>query len=571
MPRWIQAAAIVFLVAAESALPGEPMFERHLIASHEKVPRNCYPCMARLGDDRLMVVWSSRDGNRCHIVGAFSGDNGRTWSTAIPLIRTPSGRDYDPSIVVSANRVAVTSTTLPAGAGIRTSKTWCTRSDDHGRTWSELFQIPMNHRYTCGKTHHGLRLESGTLLMGYSWDVICEQGKTLSAEGEMHLRAGVMISTDNGQSWANGGDTDAAYEKVSGGAVHGTDEPAIVELPDGSIYMLMRTGSTHLYEARSSDEGRTWTGIRPSPLRGTNAPAALCQFDAAGKRGIMCIWDNARTRYPLCGAASFDGGRSWSRPRDIAGPTEGRQASYPSCEQAADGTLVAVWQQEVPDGRDVRSARFNPAWLLTDPLKELQKELARVRLPISRGKWVGYEGGDPVEALPPWTVHAAGGEVVSDGKLRLLPTGGYYLDNRREAWDGSKDGLVEFRMRVVGRAAEGNPGSAAEVWLGGSEPDSGCQVFFREDAVAFDRSYCIAHEVDTTAFHTYRLATSLAAGKAYLFIDHAEAPVLAASLGDPEGLSINRVLFGDSSRGSSEVSGTSEWEFVRWQDLTWNP
>ncbi|MFH1266805.1 MAG: sialidase family protein [Planctomycetota bacterium] len=373
MPSRLHTAAFLVLAAVHSATASaaeEPTFQRLVIASHENAPRNCYPSMARLGDDRLMVVWSLCNGNACHIVGAFSSDHGSTWSPAIRLIQTPGGRDYDPSIVVSGNRVLVTSTTLPEGGGIRTSTTWCTRSDDNGHTWGNLYAIPMNHRYTCGKTHHGLRLGSGTLLMGYSWDVICEEGKTLQTEGEMHLRAGVMISTDDGNSWTNGGDTDADYQKVSGGAVDGTDEPAIVELEDGGIYMLMRTGSTHLYEARSADEGRTWTGIGPSPLRGTNAPAALCEFDIAGRRGIMCVWDNAPTRYPLCAAASLDGGRSWSRPRDIAGPTGGQQASYPSCQQAADGTLIAVWQQDVPGGRDVRSARFNLAWLLVDPLAE---------------------------------------------------------------------------------------------------------------------------------------------------------------------------------------------------------
>ena len=510
MTNCLQVAALVLLFVFQSATTlraDEPRFEREIIASHEEVPRNCYPCMARLGDDRLMVVWSSCDGKTCRIVGAFSSDEGRTWSPSIGLIETPGGRDYDPSILVSANQVYVTSTTLPAGEGIRTSTTWCTRSDDNGKTWGQLYQIPMNHRYTCGKTHRGLRLESGTLLMGYSWDVICEEGKTLHSEGEMHLRAGVMISTDNGRSWCNGGDTDASYEKVSGGAVDGTDEPAIVELPDGSIYMLMRTGSTHLFEARSTDEGRTWTGIRPSRLRGTNAPAALCDFEVAGRRGMMCVWDNAKTRYPLCGAASFDGGRSWSRPRDIAGPTGGLQASYPSCEQAADGTLVAVWQQVVPEGRDVCCARFNLAWLLTDPLGELQKEAAQVRLPAGRGEWTGYEGGDPVDTSPSWTVHAAGGQVVSDGRVRLDPTGGYYVDDRAEIWDGGEDKLVEFRMRVVARAATGWPASAAEVWIGGPNRGTGCQVFFREDAVALDQSYNVAHKVDTWEFVRWQNVT----------------------------------------------------------------
>ena len=56
----------------------------------------------------------------------------------------------------------------------------------------------------------------------------------------MYLRAGVMRSTDNGQMWHNGGNTDATYEKASASAVLGTDEPAIVELEDGSVYMLVR-------------------------------------------------------------------------------------------------------------------------------------------------------------------------------------------------------------------------------------------------------------------------------------------------------------------------------------------
>lgn len=173
-----------------------------------------------------------------------------------------------------------------------------------------------------------------------------------------------MISTDGGQTWLSGGDTDASYEKVSGGAVRGTDEPAIVELDDGRVYMLMRTGADHLYEATSSDEGRTWSCARPSPVRGSNAPAALCRFQVGQRRGILCVWDDGLMRYPLCAAASFDAGRTWGKARDIAGPTDGKQASYPSCAQAADGTLVAVWQQDVAGGRDVRCARFTLDWLL---------------------------------------------------------------------------------------------------------------------------------------------------------------------------------------------------------------
>lgn len=345
-------------VSAPPAAAENHEFHRQIVASGIK--SMTLPCMARLEDGRLLLVWTT-GGDA--ITGVYS-NAGREWSTPVTLLSTSTGHDYDPSIVVSGNRIFVTATSTNTGTGIATSTTPCVRSEDNGQTWGDRYEIPMNHRYTCGKCHHGLRLKSGTLLLGYAWDQKCEQGKALASEGDMLLSAGVMISTDNGLAWKNGGDANATYDRIGGGAVSGTDEPAIVELDDGSIYMLMRTGSDHLYQARSTDEGKTWTDIGPSPLRGSNAPAALCNFQVGQRRGILCVWDNAIERFPLCAAASFDGGRTWTNPRDIAGPTGGLQASYPSCEQAVDGSLVAVWQQQAASGWDVRCAYFSVEWLL---------------------------------------------------------------------------------------------------------------------------------------------------------------------------------------------------------------
>lgn len=358
--RWMFVCALFVLsagtVGCRAAVAGT--FERSTVVSHTK--SMTLPCMARLDDGRLLLVWTT-GGDA--VMGAFSPD-GRTWTKPTMLLSTGTGHDYDPSIIVAGKRILVTATNADLNRGIATSVTYGVHSDDGGQTWSARYEIPMHHRYTCGKTHHGLRLKSGTLLMGYSWDKKCEEGKNLAGEGEMHLSAGVMISTDDGLTWKNGGDTDATYRRVGGGAVSGTDEPAIVELDDGSIYMLMRTGADHLYQARSTDEGKTWAGVGPSPLRGSNAPAALCRFQAGQRQGMLCVWDNAVERFPLCAAVSFDSGRTWSKPKDIAGPTQGLQASYPSCEQAADGTLAAVWQQQTPSGWDVRCARFAVEWLL---------------------------------------------------------------------------------------------------------------------------------------------------------------------------------------------------------------
>ncbi len=378
----------------------------------------------------------------------------------------------------------------------------------------------------------------------------------------MVLRAGVMRSVDDGNAWHNGGDTFAEYEKVHEGAVHGTDEPGLVELADGSVFMLMRTGGRNPWEARSNDEGRTWKEIKPSPLTGCNAPAALCDFTSEAGSGVLCVWDNGIARYPLCAAVSFDAARTWSRPKDVAGPTEGRQASYPNCVQAPDGTLVAVWQQDTANGRDIRIARFNVAWVLDDPVAKMQQGLDRIALSAEIVKTTGYQEGDPTAAAPAWRRHAGGGIATAEGTIRLEPVGGYHIDAAPDIFDGNTGVLVECRMKVAATGPRAN--AAAELWIGGSNPNSGCRLLFRSDAVAFNPDFSPRFEIDASRWHEYRVLTDQTRKRAYLFVDAGKHPVLVAPLESVEGFDINRILFGDSGSSEYDVHGQSEWDWVRW-------
>jgi hypothetical protein len=312
------------------------------------------PCIDWLEDGRVFCVWSA---GGVGIKGAYSADAGRSWSEPQMLLSTGTGRDWDPSTIVSGRRIFVTST-VTSGEGISTSVVKCVRSDDSGKTWSPIYEIPMNHRYTSGKVGPGVRLKSGMLVFPYSWDTKLEGGGAVQSEGETACMAGVMRSTDNGLTWKNGGDAKAMYTRITPGSPLGTDEPKLIVLNDGSLFMLMRTGSDHLFQARSTDQGATWTDVRPSPLYSSNSPASLALVQIGSRQGALCLWDNALTRFPLVAAVSFDAARTWSRPIDIAGDTGGFQASYPNAAQASDGTIVAVWQQQTPSGWDVRSARF---------------------------------------------------------------------------------------------------------------------------------------------------------------------------------------------------------------------
>lgn len=340
-------------------------------AAAEPGEQHCYPVIVRTGRGNLFTVWTRVDGNsrtsdrRIVIVGALSRDGGRTWGDPQTLIHTPGMGDYDPNVVVDGKRILVFSTTTPVPQPvIDHSVVWMTYTEDEGATWAQPVEIKTPFKYLVGKRHAGIKLRDGTLAMPFSWDLWAQAGTPARTEGEMDLKSGILVSQDHGLTWTPRGDLHIFEPKTRPYGTGGLCEPALVELENGDLYMLFRTGTSSIYEARSRDQGRTWSKPVPSKLQGFNTPMALWRFDQNPKE-VMVIYDNSPVdRFPLCVAISGDGGRSWSRPKDVAGVTR-MEVSYPGLTQAADGTIVAVWQQSNRDGtRDIKYARFNRAWAM---------------------------------------------------------------------------------------------------------------------------------------------------------------------------------------------------------------
>lgn len=359
------------LMAASDA-QAEPALERVTISSVRECRIGAYPTLDRLADGRLLCVYSAIDdkatGCKAIIRGTFSTDHGKTWGKPIALIDSRPDLDYDPNIIVVGPRVVVASTTVPPTHGrfVSTSRTVAVRSDDNGRTWSKPYDIPMGHRYTSGKINRGIVLRDGTAVFGYSWDTSLDTREKLASEGEEECVACLMASMDRGLTWKTISHVSTRDRRLTDrtGAINGLDEPALAELSDGSIYVLCRTGLTRLYESRSKDGGRSWSKAVPSPLVSHNAPASLCPFGGT-RPGILVVWSNSPTnRWPLCAAVSRDDCKTWSTPHRLT-ETDGSEQSYPACIEAADGTLVVAWQEFVPGGREIRSARFGVDWLLS--------------------------------------------------------------------------------------------------------------------------------------------------------------------------------------------------------------
>jgi predicted neuraminidase len=347
-----------------------------------------YPSVARLDGDRLMCVYSAlvpTAQNKISLFATFSEDHGGSWSDPAMILATPGGQDYDSSIIVVGRRVIVSSTVTPLNDDtISSSRTMAVRSDDGGQNWSAPYEIPMGRRYTSGKTNNGIVLADGTALLGYTWEKNLEIGPLthLTSEGQMEEVNAVLMSFDEGRTWTSSQSVEltSRKEEQAVGAINGVCEPALIECDDGSIFMLSRTGLTNLYGSRSYDGGRSWTEPAPTPLVGHNAPAALCGFGGP-RSGALVVWNNSPTdRWPLSVAASIDGCRTWTKPRDIA-LESGVESSYPCCTSTADGKLLVVYQQFHKGGRDIRGVKFDPAWMFTDDAalalpQDAEKELA---------------------------------------------------------------------------------------------------------------------------------------------------------------------------------------------------
>src|SRR5690606_36852241 len=173
-------------------------------------------------------------------------------------------------------------------------------------------------------------------------------------------------SDDGGRTWVNTGAAltapcDPDYNGVNVGAT----EPAIIELKDGRLWMLMRTQTGYLYESFSSDRGETWTPAVASRFPSHNGPAALARMPD-GRIELFCDNSAPVSKYDgrgvyggrdaLHAAVSIDDGCTWRGFRevyrdphrnDIGEPRGDRGTGYPSASALPDGrALLFTGQME---------------------------------------------------------------------------------------------------------------------------------------------------------------------------------------------------------------------------------
>jgi hypothetical protein len=133
-------------------------------------------------------------------------------------------------------------------------------SSDEGKTWTQPRRVAPGIRYWGMNNDRLVQLKSGRLLAPI-WFVD-------DWRKSHHTRGIVFHSDDEGLSWRAGSEVDIPQ------GPRGVDEPAVVELNDGRVLMMIRSDLGKVFKSLSSDAGLNWSRPEPLPLNSPTAPSS---------------------------------------------------------------------------------------------------------------------------------------------------------------------------------------------------------------------------------------------------------------------------------------------------------
>lgn len=313
-----------------------------------KFAMNGGACGTRGG--RLWRVWmAGEDGPEAYVVGARSDDLGKTWSEPLFVVDGHFKGDWCHGLALQRSNLFANLWTDPYGkmhlflcqmtqiydGRLSLWEFVCDDPDAKEIVWSEA-------RYLW----HGMPHNKPTVLKNGAWLLPVTLERDVNGLWpDLPRGCGALISKDEGGTWMPGG-----FARPEG-----TDhwcEHAFVELSDGRIKMVLRTGKGPM-ESYSADGGLTWS--KPVSTSGWfRNPVARFQFMKL-RSGCWLLVKNGDDRlsyddnYGLSGSGrnklkayfSSDEGKTWGAPvvldlRD--------SVAYPDACELADGSVYVSWE-----------------------------------------------------------------------------------------------------------------------------------------------------------------------------------------------------------------------------------
>ncbi|MFO0949023.1 MAG: sialidase family protein [Planctomycetota bacterium] len=162
----------------------------------------------------------------------------------------------------------------------------------------------------------------------------------------------IAISDDGGVTWY-------ASQPLWG---FGNIQPTLLRKNDGTIVAYMRENGTteRIRVCESKDEGLTWGPVLESEL--LNPGAGVDGVRLANGHWALVYNDQKEGRNKLAVSISDDEGKTWKWTRHLENQEKG-SFHYPVVIQGADGMIHAVYSYFVDEGKTMKHAAFNEAWV----------------------------------------------------------------------------------------------------------------------------------------------------------------------------------------------------------------
>ena len=346
---WTVAMIVALTTLTCSTALGEADESGHFVLTVAPVgprnPRNSEAAIVRRRDGTLLLAWTEfyagngADHGPARISGKISKDHGRTWGEKFTLVENDGGCN-----VMEVNFIRLQDDRLALFYCQKNSESTDCRvmmrtSADEGSTWGPAKQLSPAGQYTGLTNGRSIRLASGRILLE-AWH---------GGDGYCYL------SDDDGGTWR-----ESQHVRPDEGPCF---EPACVELKDGRVMMLMRTGRGGQFQSLSSDGGETWTKPELTQLRGTAAPVSIGRIPTTG--ALLAIWNHnpgAGKRNPLTAAISKDEGQTWVNFRNIEDTPDDAWA-YPAVTWVDDRALITYFNYK--GGLSLQLRIVPAAWFTT--------------------------------------------------------------------------------------------------------------------------------------------------------------------------------------------------------------
>ncbi len=308
-----------------AAMAAEDTFHLTVAPVGPQNPRNSEAAIIALKDGSLLLGWtdfyagSGADHGPARIVGKVSKDQGRTWGEKVTLVENDGGCNVMEVNFLRLKNGDIALFHCQKNSEEKDCRVMMRTSNDEGKTWGPAKQLSPAGKYTGLTNGRCIRLRSGRILLE-AWE-----------GGDSYC----CLSDDDGATWHDG--KRIKPEKVE------CWEPACIELKDGRVLMLMRTGLGAQYKSYSKDGGETWSVPVPTPLEGTAAPVSISRVPTTG--ALLAIWNHnpgAKSRNPLTAAISTDEGESWTHFRNIE-DSPGDAWAYPAVTWVGENALLTYF------------------------------------------------------------------------------------------------------------------------------------------------------------------------------------------------------------------------------------